>query len=81
MPPVLASRNKVTIATSHLQLEELNHTLSHRDPNLLLGVGRSAGEAELTAARDRREAEEQAHTEWVPDARPSASGAIVIPPV
>ncbi|MBQ0983772.1 hypothetical protein KBZ10_04385 [Streptomyces sp. F63] len=56
VPPVLASRSKVTLATAHLRLEELNHTLAHRSPTLLLGVGRSVGETELAAARDRRTA-------------------------
>ncbi|MGI5457699.1 hypothetical protein ACQEWB_31910 [Streptomyces sp. CA-249302] len=56
VPPVLASRGKVTLATAHLRLEELNHTLAHRGPTLLLGVGRSVGETELAAARDRRTA-------------------------
>ncbi|MFC8515933.1 hypothetical protein [Streptomyces sp. NPDC057257] len=56
VPPVLASRGKVTLATTHLRLEELNHTLAHRGPTLLLGVGRSVGETELAAARDRRTA-------------------------
>ncbi|MFG2717445.1 hypothetical protein ACGFW5_03925 [Streptomyces sp. NPDC048416] len=53
VPPVLAGTGKVTIATAHLRLEELNHTLSHRGPTLLLGVGRAVGEAELAAARER----------------------------
>ncbi|MFD7339128.1 hypothetical protein ACFV98_24395 [Streptomyces violascens] len=53
VPPVLAGTGKVAIATAHLRLEELNHTLSHRSPTLLLGVGRSVGETELSAARDR----------------------------
>ncbi|MCX4820103.1 hypothetical protein OG883_09330 [Streptomyces sp. NBC_01142] len=52
--PVLAGTGKVAITVAHLRLEELNHTLSHRSPTLLLGVGRSVGEAELAAARDRR---------------------------
>lgn len=56
VPPVLASRGKVTLTTTHLRLEELNHTLTHRGPALLLGVGRSVGETELAAARDRRTA-------------------------
>ncbi|MCH0572755.1 hypothetical protein I3F60_26525 [Streptomyces sp. MUM 136J] len=56
VPPVLASRGKVTLTTTHLRLEELNHTLTHRGPTLLLGVGRSVGETELAAARDRRTA-------------------------
>ncbi|TLQ42081.1 tetratricopeptide repeat protein [Streptomyces marianii] len=56
VPPVLASRSKVTLATTHLRLEELNHTFAHRSPTLLLGVGRSVGETELAAARDRRTA-------------------------
>ncbi|WP_438295809.1 hypothetical protein [Streptomyces sp. HUAS TT7] len=53
VPPVLAGTGKVAIATAHLRLEELNHTLSHRSPTLLLGVGRSVAETELAAARDR----------------------------
>ncbi|MFI6475364.1 hypothetical protein ACIBL5_34595 [Streptomyces sp. NPDC050516] len=53
VPPVLAGTGKVAIATAHLRLEELNHTLSHRSPTLLLGVGRSVGETELATARDR----------------------------
>ena len=56
MAPVLAAAGKVEIAVTHLRLEELNHTLSQRGPTLLLGVGRSVGEAELDAARDRRTA-------------------------
>jgi Flp pilus assembly protein TadD len=56
IPPVLAGRGKVETATAHLRLEELNHLLTHRSPTLLLGVGRSVGEAELAAARDRRTA-------------------------
>jgi hypothetical protein len=56
MAPVLAAAGKVGIAVTHLRLEELNHTLSQRGPTLLLGVGRSVGEADLDAARDRRTA-------------------------
>ncbi|MGW2289654.1 hypothetical protein [Streptomyces phaeochromogenes] len=56
MAPVLAAAGKVEIAVTHLRLEELNHTLSQRGPTLLLGVGRSVGEADLDAARDRRTA-------------------------
>ncbi|MCX5385368.1 hypothetical protein [Streptomyces sp. NBC_00083] len=55
VPVVLASTGKVAVATAHLRLEELNHTLAHRAPTLLLGVGRSVGEEELAAARDRAE--------------------------
>lgn len=62
LPPVLASRARTTIATAHLRLEELNRALSNRSPTLLLGVGRSIGEPELAAARDRRTAFAEAST-------------------
>ncbi|MEU7658052.1 hypothetical protein [Streptomyces lincolnensis] len=56
LTPVLAGRGKVTVATAHLRLEELNHLVSHHSPSLLLGVDRSAGEPETTAALQRRTA-------------------------
>jgi tetratricopeptide (TPR) repeat protein len=62
VPPVLASRAKVTTVTAHLRLEELNRALSYQSPTLLLGVGRSITEAELAMARDRRLASAEAAT-------------------
>lgn len=66
LAPVLAAAGKVAIALAHLRLEELNHALSHRGATPLLGVGRSVGNAELAAARDRRTAAVEAAVGLLP---------------
>ena len=53
IPPLLASRAKVSQVAVHLRLEELNHTYAHRSPTLLLGIDRPDGDA-AAAARERR---------------------------
>lgn len=53
IPSLLGSRAKVALVTDHLRLDEVNHTVSHRSPVLLLGIGRSDGDG-APAARERR---------------------------